>query len=172
VARLPLVLGLGNPLRGDDAVGLRIFEALERSGRWRDRVEFVNGGAQGAALLDVLLERPAIVVLDAIARGSAPGTVWDVGRAGAMAVGISCQHAATREGGAANLLRMAQLTGDLPAWVRAVGVEPAGTSPPGALSEPVERALGEAIARAAHVVDSMVTWIEQGDAPRTHELES
>src|SRR5437764_11365198 len=44
-----LVLGLGSTLLRDDGIGLLLLRAVEdRAGlHWRDRVEFVDGGAQG-----------------------------------------------------------------------------------------------------------------------------
>ena len=42
VGKETLVVGIGNPIRGDDGVAWRVVEALEREARWRDGVEFLQ----------------------------------------------------------------------------------------------------------------------------------
>lgn len=132
-----------------------MLQALDRSGRWSGSAEFVDGGTQGVALLGVLSERPGVVVLDAIGRGGAPGSVYELDRAEALAfepAGGGTAH----EGGAAQLLRLASLTGDLPAWVRVVGVEPAVVRTGLGLSDAVARALPAALERAGLAVGAML----------------
>lgn len=125
-ARAPtLVLGLGNPLLRDDGVGLRVLAEVERAVEDRDgSVEFVDGGTQGMALLGFLAGRQALVILDALRLGAAPGTVHVL--RGERAFDAAPGHGlSAHEGNAGDLLRAAALTGDLPADVAVIGVEPA-----------------------------------------------
>lgn len=156
-ARAPiLVLGLGNPLLGDDGVGLRLLEELgSEAGRWGARVELVDGGTQGLALLGYLSHRPAVVVLDAIESGSTPGTVqvWrqaDLDRLRASRSGTA------HEGGALELLATARLLGEEPGDVVVVGVEPAEIGTGIGLTPPVAQALGPALEKARAVVDRLI----------------
>src|SRR5450631_2070104 len=117
-----LVLGLGNLLLTDDAVGLRLLEDLSRETS-SDDVEFVDGGTQGLALLPYLADRQAVLVLDAIGLGAAPGTVHvlhgdEVGRMRAR------RSETAHEGNGLTLLDTARLLGEeLPNLV-VIGVEP------------------------------------------------
>jgi len=69
-----LVLGLGNILLRDEGVGVRVVQAMERMALPRE-VEVFDGATAGVDLLDVLAERRKVVVIDAIAGDSPPGTV-------------------------------------------------------------------------------------------------
>ena len=69
-----LVLGLGNVLLRDEGVGVRVVQALERVILPPD-VEVFDGATAGVDLLDVLADRRKVVVINAIAGDSPPGTV-------------------------------------------------------------------------------------------------
>ncbi len=70
-----LVLGIGNLLMGDEGVGVRVVEALERA-RWRPAgVTLVDGGTGGFHLLEYLQEFTPIVMIDATLDGQPAGTV-------------------------------------------------------------------------------------------------
>ena len=69
-----LVVGVGNPLRGDDGVGLEV------AGRVRDRAR--GGGIEvcelrddPTELLDLWLGRAGVVLIDAMRSGACPGTI-------------------------------------------------------------------------------------------------
>ena len=74
MARLT-VLGVGNILMQDDAVGVRLMEALRDGRCWGDDVEFIDGGAGGLNLLGVIERASRLVVLDAADMHQPPGTV-------------------------------------------------------------------------------------------------
>lgn len=69
-----LVLGIGNILLGDEGIGVRVLEALQRIALPYD-VELIDGGTAGADLLDVLSDRRKVIVIDAIDADCAPGTI-------------------------------------------------------------------------------------------------
>ena len=57
-----LLLALGNPLMSDDGVGQELLAKLEsEAARWGSRVEFLDGGTQGLALLGKFEGRKAVV---------------------------------------------------------------------------------------------------------------
>ena len=153
-----LVLGLGNLLLGDDAVGLELLALFEDEGPIDGcdvTLEFVDGGTQGLALLGVMSERRAMLVLDAVQLGAAPGTVHVL--TGEEALALRFQRPETsHEGGAGQLLAIAQLSGDLPARVMVVGVEPARVETHVGLSDPVRAALPTALRRARLAVECLV----------------
>ena len=59
-----LVIGLGNPLRGDDGIGPRVVEELIRRGL-PEGVTALDGGTGGLDLLQVLEGWERVVVIDA-----------------------------------------------------------------------------------------------------------
>jgi hydrogenase maturation protease len=74
-ARRPvLVLGLGNPLYGDDGVGSAVVERLQER-ELPPEVEVLDGGTAGLGLLDVIAGRQLVVVADAAEIGRPAGTV-------------------------------------------------------------------------------------------------
>lgn len=153
----PLVLGLGNLLLGDDAVGLRLLEEL-RDGAMpgvADPVDFVDGGTQGLALLGLLSGRPSVLLLDAVCRGAPPGTVHVLDLDEAL--DLAATHGGTaHEGGCGGLLAIARLTGDLPLRAKVVGVEPRRVETGIGLSEDVARAVPTAVERAREVLAEML----------------
>ncbi len=159
-ARAPLVLGLGNLLLRDDAVGLELLEALRREGAaGSGRVELADGGTQGLALLGVIGGRPALLVLDAVAGGGAPGAVHEL--TGEQALALRLQPGGTaHEGGAGALLATLLLVGELPPWVRIVGVEPAVVRTGIGLSPAVAAALPAALERARAGIADMLAACE------------
>ncbi len=68
-----LIIGLGNPLRGDDGVGPRVVTELRRRGL-PEGVEAIDAGTGGLDLLRVMEGRDAVIVVDAAEVGREPGT--------------------------------------------------------------------------------------------------
>ena len=68
-----LILGLGNPLRGDDAVGLRVADELRRSPPPGVEVDVDTGG--GLRVMERLVGYDSVVLVDAFVGGGTPGTV-------------------------------------------------------------------------------------------------
>jgi hydrogenase maturation protease len=70
-----VVLGLGNLMRTDDAVGMLATQRLRDSGRLPDGVEVLEGGTLGLDLLGLLFGATHLLVLDAVSFGAEPGTM-------------------------------------------------------------------------------------------------
>ena len=156
VLRAPiLVLGLGNLLLSDDAAGLHLEAALLAERGASDKVEFVDGGTQGLALLHYLAKRRAILVLDAVGLGAEPGSVHVL--RGPAIDGLRMRRSTTaHEGNALELLATARLLGDVAEEIVVVGVEPARIATGIGLSPQVEAALPAAMGRARAVLESML----------------
>lgn len=72
-----LVVGCGNLLRGDDAVGPLLVRHLWERGV-PDHVELVDGGTAGMDVAFKLRGRRKVVIVDAASTGSQPGTLYRV----------------------------------------------------------------------------------------------
>lgn len=152
----PLVLALGNLLLEDDAIGLVMLDRLRRERADLAAVaDFVDGGTQGLALLGLLSGRPGVVVLDAVGTGACAGAIHVLDREHALGT-AAAGAAPVHEGSAAPLLAVAALLGELPEWVRVVGVEPGSVRTGMGLSEAVRGALPEALDVAAAAIAVMV----------------
>jgi hydrogenase maturation protease len=72
-----LVLGLGNDCLGDDAVGPMVVRELRRRRLDGDEVDFLEAGASGLVLLDLIAGYRGLILIDAIQTGSArPGRIY------------------------------------------------------------------------------------------------
>ncbi len=119
-----LVLGLGNTLLTDDGVGPALVEQLVGSeDDWNGQVEFVDGGTQGLALLGQFAGRRALIIVDALTTGAAPGTIHRFTLPELRTV-TPVRGASAHEGNAGELLNAAELLGELPDRLFVVGVEP------------------------------------------------
>ncbi len=61
-----LVLGLGNPLMGDDRLGLKLVTDLQNKARFTKQVEFHASVQTGLYLLDELLNFQRVIFVDAL----------------------------------------------------------------------------------------------------------
>ncbi len=152
-----LVLGLGNLLLEDDAVGLELLKQLrERFGAFPG-VDFVDGGTQGVALLGVIAGRESMLILDAVSKNAVPGAAEP---GSVLCVDDPLAAATPQDFGAhganaSGLLASARLIGGLPEQISLVGVVPATTSTGVGLSETVRNALPEATGLASEVLLEM-----------------
>jgi len=70
-----LVLGLGNPVVSDDAVGLRVAAELRRRLAERPDIEVSEDYWGGLRLMERMIGFDRAVVVDAICTGAPPGTI-------------------------------------------------------------------------------------------------
>jgi len=162
-----LVLGVGNRLLGDDGVGPALADRLRIRHAGESRVEIVDGGTQGLALLGLFENRRAVLLLDAIAVGADAGHVHVIEDPlqEAMARGQSAH-----EDNVSDLLRVVDLLGHLPASLALVGVEPGVIETRLGLSQAVTRSLPEAMATAERLLERMLGTLEsfqRGELPCT-----
>ena len=68
-----LVVGIGSPILADDGVGIHAARAVKAA--LGDRVDVVELGTGGLALLDVIEGYDRLILIDAIVTGAAPGTI-------------------------------------------------------------------------------------------------
>jgi hydrogenase maturation protease len=71
-----LVLGIGNPLVGDEGIGVRVAEELMTSWRFPEHVDVIDAGTMGMSMLGLFSEYDRIVVIDAVdGTGEPAGTI-------------------------------------------------------------------------------------------------
>ena len=68
-----LVIGIGNELRGDDAVGILVARRV--ADRHLPGVRVLEHSGEGASLLEAWVGAQSVIIVDAVSSGSAPGTI-------------------------------------------------------------------------------------------------
>jgi hydrogenase maturation protease len=117
-----LVLGIGNVLLRDEGVGIHAVEELRRRFAFGPDVELLDGGTAGVELLRYLDDRDHIVVVDAIAAGHAPGTVFRV--EGEDVPRQFHQRISPHQIGLSDVLATAMIGDTLPGEIVMFGIEP------------------------------------------------
>lgn len=135
-----LFIGIGNPLRGDDAAGLLAARALRARGA--DGIEVRELEGEPVDLIEAWEGAEAVVVADAVASGGEPGSLHRVdavaGRLPAALAGPS-----THALGLAEAVELGRALGRLPRRLVVYGIEAArfeaGAEPGAAVRAAAER---------------------------------
>ena len=154
-----LVAGIGNIFLGDDAFGVEVVQNLARC-PWPEEVRVVDFGIRGFDLAYALLDGyDAAILVDALPRGEAPGTLYVIEPDLTELNGSDAVQIETHSMDPVKVLRLAHAMGNLPDQILVVGCEPATLDPDEGghmgLSTPVEAALDEAM----QLVESLVRRI-------------
>lgn len=147
-----LVIGLGNPLRGDDGAGVRVAQALAAQALPPD-VEVVDGGTQGLGIVSLLEGRRRVILVDAADVGQSPGQFVRFTLDEARLLGDDW-HISVHAAGLRDALLLAQALKVLPAQVIIFGVQPAHLEWDSDLSPQVEAALPGLVAAVLEEVVS------------------
>jgi hydrogenase maturation protease len=139
-----LVVGLGNPILGDDGVGWRVAEALDARLDDPD-IEVRCLSLGGLALMEHLAGYRRALVIDAMVAGAEPGSV-NLLSTGTLADRASHHTASVHDMSLTAALELGTRLGlDLPEEIAIVGIEAAPEFEFGeTLSDPVARAIPEA----------------------------
>ena len=135
-----LILGVGNPLMGDDAVGVIAIERLREHPALPPGVDVVDGGTDGLGLIPLMEQYGRVILVDAVPMALPAGTIrrftWDDARLVGHERGFSLHQTDLTDA-----LLLAETLGCLPHEVVFYGVQPQTMEWDQSLSPPVERAL-------------------------------
>lgn len=148
-----LVLGIGNLLASDDAVGVWAAESLKRLYEFPDNVEVVEGGTLGLDLLPRFDGIDRLLVIDSVKLGAQPGMIVrlageDIARSLELKV-------SPHQVGLMDLLTTARLVGCEPATLVCWGIVPECIDPGTGFSPTVTAAL-PGLMRS--VIDELRRW--------------
>lgn len=159
-----LVAGIGNIFLGDDGFGVEVARRL--SGRpLPEGVVVRDFGIRGMDLAYALRDYETVVLVDAVPRGGAPGTLYVIDAATDPGGPVGVQ---THGMDPARVLAFARALGPLPDRVLVLGCEPAVIPDPtadeivGELSEPVRGAVEGAIDRVERLVVELLEDASNG----------
>ena len=137
------VIGLGNPLMGDDGFGLVALARLRDE--WTlEGVELADGATWGMSLLPLIEDSDRLVLLDAISAGATPGDVVVLERE-RLPIYLT-RKLSPHQVDLSDVLAAAEWRGNLPLETVAIGVEPRSVEMGLELSIEVDRAVDAAVA--------------------------
>jgi hydrogenase maturation protease len=142
-----VVIGAGNPLMGDDGLGLAALELLEMDYRIPPNVELLDGGTWGIQLLPAIEAADEVILIDAIEARASPGQLVileDESLPRMFDLRISPHQI-----GIQDTLALLELRGTRPARMSAIGLQPGRVEWGIGLSPEVERALPTLVAAVA-----------------------
>jgi len=117
-----LVLGIGNLVMSDDAVGVLVAQQLQQRYRFADNVEILDGGTLGLDLLPKLENISNLIMIDAVETGKKAGTCV---RLCGQELPIALQtKISPHQMGLKDLLAVSELTEHLPQEMVLLGVQP------------------------------------------------
>lgn len=158
-----LVAGMGNELREDDAFGIEVARRF-RTVNTSPAVQIYEAGIAGVALVQELMDGyDALVVVDAVDRSAAPGTIFVLE---SEVPQLDAFEERDREAFLADThytipskaLILGQALGVLPEDVYIVGCQPASCELGIGMSEPVARAVDAAVRE----LEELTTKLLQG----------
>ncbi len=164
VTQRTLILGLGNVLMADEAVGAAVVSRLEAETDPAAPLLFLDGGTLSFSLAIPIGDCPRLIVVDAAAMGDPPGSVR-VFEGEAMDRQLSRHAKSVHEVSLADLMDMARLTDSLPGRRALIGIEPALVDWGDALTPPVEAAVPVAMMR---VRELLAKWDRAGGSGAQH----
>jgi hydrogenase maturation protease len=139
-----VVIGIGNPDRGDDAAGPQVLRRLR--GRLPAHVELIEEGGESIALLDQLQGCEAAYLIDACRSGGPPGALRRID-ARDCPLPPDSRECSTHGFGLAQALELGRALGLLPRRCVVYCIEGTSYDPGAPLSDPVRSAIDTLAAR-------------------------
>lgn len=149
------IVGLGNLMRTDDALGMLAIERLKLDGRLSESVTLIEGGTLGLELMQPLEKVTHLLALDAIDAGEAAGTLLRF--AGEQVADMPASKSVHLLG-FSDLIGAMTLSGDAPEQIVVLGLQPERIAWGTRLSRTVEAALPRLIDAALEQVGQ---WTRQ-----------
>ncbi|MGC2618975.1 MAG: HyaD/HybD family hydrogenase maturation endopeptidase [Acidobacteriaceae bacterium] len=143
------IVGLGNLMRTDDALGMLAIERLKMDFQLPESVTMIEGGTLGLELMQPLENVTHLLALDAIDAGETPGTLLRF--AGDQIANMPASKSVHLLG-FSDLIGAMTLTGDAPEEIVVLGIQPELIAWGTRLSPTVEAALPRLIEAALQQV--------------------
>ncbi|MBI4742217.1 MAG: HyaD/HybD family hydrogenase maturation endopeptidase [Betaproteobacteria bacterium] len=117
-----VVLGAGNILLSDEGIGVRVIERLPLAYHLPPEVSVIDGGTCGMEMLEDLEDLDALVMVDAIRGGEAPGTL--IRLVGDAVPVFFKTKLSPHQIGLSDVLATLELVGKAPKTTAILGVQP------------------------------------------------
>lgn len=117
-----VILGIGNILLGDEGVGVRAVEVIERDYLLPEGVVAIDGGCSAMELLEDLENLDGLIVVDAVYAGQQPGDLVEL--QGDEVSKFFRNRMSPHQVGLSDVLASLEFTGRAPKRLLIVGVKP------------------------------------------------
>lgn len=136
------IIGLGNVMRGDDAVGLLAAGRLRQE--VGERAEVIEAEMAGVDIVELVKGVRVAILIDAVRSGQSPGIIHRLD-ASTGPIGVGMFPHSSHALGLSEALELARAMGVLPETVIVYGIEVGNTEAGRPLSPPVAKALDEVV---------------------------
>jgi hydrogenase maturation protease len=160
------ILGLGNLMRTDDALGMLILDEIAKDDRFPADVRIIAGGTLGLDLLHDLRDVTHLITIDTVDVGATPGTL---SRFDGDAMAELPTSKSVHLLGFSDLINVMRLMGSAPQQMLLLGVQPDYTGWGTSLTLPVAAAQPHLIEAA---LQQIRTWTADSGANATLLLET
>ncbi|NJL33710.1 MAG: hydrogenase maturation protease [Chloroflexaceae bacterium] len=137
----PLVIGVGNALRGDDSAGLLVAQRLQAR---LPTLHIETASGEGVTLMELWAGAALVWVIDAVSSGAAVGTIHRLD-VGTQRIPARFFHYSTHAFGVAEAIEMARVLGNLPPTMIVYGIEGRAYTMGAALSPEVAQAIDQVV---------------------------
>ena len=148
------VIGIGNVLTGDDAVGPHVVKVLEARFALPPDVQVMDAGTPGYDLTSFMADVDAVILIDAVKAKGGPGEVLVYDKE-ALLKKAPILAMSPHEPGVREALLNAEFMGVAPKVVRLVGVIPASVATGIGLSPEVRAAVPAAVAKVLKELETL-----------------
>ncbi len=163
------VIGVGNVLAGDDAIGPTVVRSFDAQWAVPEDVEVIDAGTPGLDLGAYLVGLHAVVLVDAIRARGAPGELrvldGDAIRSGAPVLALSPHDPGLREA-----VLHAELAGGAAPVVRVVGAVPERIETGIGLTDRVRAAVPVLVSRVLEELRALGVAVTERVPPRVPDL--
>ena len=163
------IIGIGNVLAGDDAVGPHVVRVFEARYALSEGVQVIDAGTPGYDLTAFLVDLDAVVLVDAVKAKGAPGELRTFDKA-ALLEKKPILALSPHEPGVREALLNADFMGVTPPVVRLVGVIPGGTATGIGLSDAVRAAVPGAVEAIARELGAIGVSLRERTPPVAPDL--
>ena len=139
-----IVLGLGNPLMGDEGIGIKLIEMLQSASGDFPEADFVDAGTGGMSLLHLISGRKKAVIIDCCIMGETPGTIKKFTPDQVKTV-KQLTHLSLHEVDIIKVIDLARQLGECPEEIIFFGIEPETVTQQMELSDILTDRLGQYI---------------------------
>ncbi|WP_018994474.1 hydrogenase maturation protease [Thioalkalivibrio sp. ALJ2] len=136
----PLVIGIGNPWRGDDGIGHAVVDALVDT----PGLATAKSHGEPAELMALWQGHDPVILVDAIVTGAAPGTLHRLDAREPLPRGARYSSHGI---GLAEAVELARSLGELPDTLIVHGIEPTCLKDAADLSHEVRESIASAVSR-------------------------
>ena len=135
------IIGLGNPLRRDDGIGIVLLEKLiEKKSDLPEGIEYIDGGTGGMNLLHILALFDVALIIDAVNLNGKPGES-KLFKSEDVCSKKSSINISTHESDVLKIINLSKELGEIPDELFIFGVQPKDTSQGDGLSSELQQSV-------------------------------